>query len=503
MGKKDFKADSNGYVSFKDVPLSEEGVYMYSGKVIGDPTLNPDELYPVFRPKEELEKAVSGFEQKPFLYKHEMVGDGDDRYTKYDNRPAGGVLSNVKMVASKMIGDISVWSESVKDKIKNGIRELSLGYTSKYEPSKGNFKGKAYDYIQKNLVGNHLALVENGRMGSEMSLDNATFDSANLTYDSIELTDMDKENTEDMSDYQKELIAEMEGLVGDIENKDKKNAIIKKAKELALNKSFEKKTEDEEDEVSEDEFIDRGRFNKRFTSKADQDWADKTSYKRNQTKDEVVFKKTKSSKTGFVTKKTGENDKMADEDKNKEVEAGETGDEAKTDKRKGISEVEAMLYEAKKDPSKLTDELIKTIAQKMENNSYEGSEKSDTDDEGEGEEESKGGEEEATEDKSACTMDEAEIAKKVRRTIRDIDNLGKRLAKAGVSVTYDSLDTVEELATMACKKLKIDNGGNSIATINGYLGAVSSKEIRYTMDHKEINKQSSQSVQEAMAKLYS
>lgn len=46
----------------------------------------------------------------------------------------------------------------------------------------------------------------------------------------------------------------------------------------------------------------------------------------------------------------------------------------KVDKRKGISEVEAMLYEAKKDPAKLTDELIKTILQKMENNSYEASE---------------------------------------------------------------------------------------------------------------------------------
>lgn len=53
----------------------------------------------------------------------------------------------------------------------------------------------------------------------------------------------------------------------------------------------------------------------------------------------------------------------------------------KVDKRKGISEVEAMLYEAKKDPAKLTDELIKTILQKMEDNSYEASEKTKADDE--------------------------------------------------------------------------------------------------------------------------
>jgi hypothetical protein len=53
----------------------------------------------------------------------------------------------------------------------------------------------------------------------------------------------------------------------------------------------------------------------------------------------------------------------------------------KVDKRKGISEVEAMLYEAEKDPAKLTDELIKTILQKMENNSYEASEKTKADDE--------------------------------------------------------------------------------------------------------------------------
>lgn len=190
------KVDRAGHWLIKRNPLSEEGVYMYSGKVI-DPNgvngfgLEPDTLYPVYRPKEELAKACESFNGVQFRDEHEMIGDGPGM-TPGDASPSGGAIFNVQMNPddpSEMIGDMRIYGNRVREEIESGKKQLSLGYLCKYKREKGEFKGKPYEFVQYDLEGNHVALVKEGRMGSNVRV----FDS--ITFDQLEVPAMKKVKT--------------------------------------------------------------------------------------------------------------------------------------------------------------------------------------------------------------------------------------------------------------------------------------------------------------------
>ena len=433
------EVDSNSFELVKDNPLSAEGVYLYSGKMIGLPDLDPNKLYPVYRPAEELEKAADSFNNVPFIIGHEMIGKDA---TPYDQRPASGVLTNVKYKAGKLYGDLKIWSEKMKDKILSGVKELSLGYKSVYERSRGVFKGQTYDFIQRNLRGNHLALVKNGRMGSEMRVYDAK---EAMTFDSIEF---------------------------DINNKT-----IEKGKSEMADKTD---TEPQKEIKTSDEFVSVEKLYAKFPEA--KEWIDANKYKRapeksndaeekegeegekkdGEGKDGIVISKTDESKMGYVTKK---------------VDDGEGKDE-EVDKRKLIDEVGGILK------GKVDDEIIRTVMKKMEEASYNKSEsgKADDKDEGKGEEKK---EDDKPEGKDGCGMDAAEIRKEAIASIRKMDNFYKKVLPFTGAFTYDSMESVEELAEEACRKLKLESNGNAYATVEGFIAAKSKAQVHYTLDASE------------------
>ena len=80
---------------------------------------------------------------------------------------------------------MAIYSEDMKDKISNGKKEISLGYFCKYEKRPGVFNGEVYDYEQIDMVGNHGALVDAGRCGSDVKV----FDKAlRSTFDAMEIS---------------------------------------------------------------------------------------------------------------------------------------------------------------------------------------------------------------------------------------------------------------------------------------------------------------------------
>lgn len=433
------EVDSNSFELVRDNPLSAEGVYLYSGKMIGLPDLDPNKLYPVYRPAEELEKAADSFNNVPFIIGHEMIGKDA---TPYDQRPASGVLTNVKYKAGKLYGDLKIWSEKMKDKILSGVKELSLGYKSVYERSRGVFKGQTYDFVQRNLRGNHLALVKNGRMGSEMRVYDAK---EAMTFDSIEF---------------------------DINNKT-----IEKGKSEMADKTD---TEPQKEIKTSDEFVSVEKLYAKFPEA--KEWIDANKYKRapeksndaeekegeegekkdGEGKDGIVISKTDESKMGYVTKK---------------VDDGEENDE-KVDKRKLIDEVGGILK------GKVDDEIIRTVMKKMEEASYNKSEsgKADDKDEGKGEEKK---EDDKPEGKDGCGMDAAEIRKEAIASIRKMDSFYKKVLPFTGAFTYDSMESLEEIAEEACKKLKLESNGNAYATVEGFIAAKGKAQVHYTLDASE------------------
>ena len=450
------EVDSNSFELVRDNPLSAEGVYLYSGRMIGLPNLDPDKLYPVYRPAEELEKAADSFNNVPFIIGHEMIGEGA---TPYDQRPASGVLTNVKYKAGKLYGDLKIWSEKMKDKILSGVKELSLGYKSIYERSRGVFNGQTYDFVQRNLRGNHLALVKNGRMGSEMRVYDAK---EAMTFDSVEF---------------------------DINNK----TIEKGTSEMADKTDTEPQKEDVK---TSDEFVSAEKLYAKFPEA--KEWIDANKYKRSPEKsndaeekegekegdgekdeDGIIVEKTDSSKTGFVTKKSND---------------GEGDGEGKVDKRKLIDEVGGILN------GKVDDEIIRTVMKKMEEASYNKSESGKADDaeEKEGEKEGDG---EKGED--GCGMDAAEIRKEAIANVRKMDSFYKKVLPYTGAFTYDSMESLEEIAEEACKKLKLESNGNAYATVEGFIAAKGKAQVHYTLDASESKSKGKDEVKSRLEALLS
>ena len=169
------ETDVNGWFEVKDNPLSKEGVFLYRGNQIilpdGTRASETDDLIPVYRPADELSnpEAIESFKLVPWVDEHTMLGSEDLGLTPAERKGVSGVVGeDVYFKDGTLYGNIKAFSENLARKIENGKKELSLGYRCSYERSSGEWKGKKYDYIQRNLRGNHLALVDKGRMGADV-----------------------------------------------------------------------------------------------------------------------------------------------------------------------------------------------------------------------------------------------------------------------------------------------------------------------------------------------
>lgn len=251
------QVDINGFWLIEANPVTKEGVFPYLGSQIdysGELNLEPNNIYNVLRPSSELEtdEAVRSFNGVPFIDNHEMIGDG---CTDYDDRPAGGILLNFRKGDRKglMVADFKIFSESLKNSIDSGKKELSLGYRCKYEPQRGVHDGQTYDFIQTNITGNHIALVDKGRMGSEVRV----YDSKTIVFDSIEELNEIQKGEDTMTDKEKSVakrkaIGEaLDGVCSEEEVKKAQDAIDPDEKEVE-DEETEAEAEKVEDEETDD-----------------------------------------------------------------------------------------------------------------------------------------------------------------------------------------------------------------------------------------------------------
>lgn len=172
-----------GWWTVKNNPLSMVGVFDYLGHQISS-DLEPNKVYKVYRPAESLQESVDSWNNppRPVILGHEMLGSD---FSSTDDRPVQGVVTNVYFSPDdgKLYGDLTIYSDELKDAISDGTKDISLGYFCKYDKEPGIFNGQAYDFVQRDLRGNHVAVVPAGRCGSDVRVYDSKCAMDSLTVD--------------------------------------------------------------------------------------------------------------------------------------------------------------------------------------------------------------------------------------------------------------------------------------------------------------------------------
>ena len=167
MGKQ---IDHNSFWVIKQNPITKIGVFPYLGRQIS-PELEPNKIYQVLRPESELfaAEALASFNELPITIGHALLGPREEGFTPAEEKGVDGTTgTTAERKGDKIVNDIKLFSERIKDEVNHGKKELSAGYFCDFVPERGTWNGRHYDFVQKNIRGNHIALVDKGRSGHDV-----------------------------------------------------------------------------------------------------------------------------------------------------------------------------------------------------------------------------------------------------------------------------------------------------------------------------------------------
>ena len=163
--------DENGFLHVKISPLTRVQVAPYYGKEIPgwrSLGLDPDKIYKGYRPESELKKAttIESINGIPIQLRHHPDFAEDPAK---DTR-IGATGTDGKYASPYLMNSLHFFDKKARDLIESeALRELSLAYRYKPDFTSGKTEdGQEYDFIMRDISGNHLALVEQGRAGHEV-----------------------------------------------------------------------------------------------------------------------------------------------------------------------------------------------------------------------------------------------------------------------------------------------------------------------------------------------
>lgn len=195
--------DENGFLHVKISPLTRVQVAPYYGKEIPgwrSLGLDPDKIYKGYRPESELKKAttIESINGIPIQLRHHPDFAEDPAK---DTR-IGATGTDGKYASPYLMNSLHFFDKKARDLIESeALRELSLAYRYKPDFTPGKTEdGQEYDFIMRDISGNHLALVEQGRAGHEV-----------LVYDS-KRSEMDREEIANL--VQDALDKKLSGILG-------------------------------------------------------------------------------------------------------------------------------------------------------------------------------------------------------------------------------------------------------------------------------------------------
>ena len=158
--------DVDGRLQVNSSHLTAARVCGYRGSEIPDGDklgLDPSRIYELLRAPSELVKAANTFSHLPILSRHMPI-------TADTHRPelVIGCTGQATWRAPYIDAPLIIWTSSAIASIESGVmEELSAGYRYVADMTPGVFNGVGYEGIMRSITGQHVALVESGRTGSD------------------------------------------------------------------------------------------------------------------------------------------------------------------------------------------------------------------------------------------------------------------------------------------------------------------------------------------------
>lgn len=165
--------DEDGRLHVETSNISKATVNPYYGSEIPNHDklgLDPKKVYYMLRDPEELEKAVQSFNNLPLLSKHIPVSADEPQKDVI----VGTTGSDAKFEDGYLKCSLAVWDSEAIAGIESGEQmELSSAYRYVADMTPGEFNGMHYDGVMRDIVGNHVALVDVGRAGRDVVVSDA------------------------------------------------------------------------------------------------------------------------------------------------------------------------------------------------------------------------------------------------------------------------------------------------------------------------------------------
>ncbi|MCX7997408.1 MAG: DUF2213 domain-containing protein [Leptospiraceae bacterium] len=121
--------------------------------------VSPEEL---FHPD-----TVQSFDGIPLVVEHPDSAVGSANYKEH----TVGVVINPKVEGNLLKGTLVVYDKDVMQKLDSKeIEQVSIARFCELEPKTGFVNDLKYDYVQRKIRGNHVALTKNGRAGSSVKV---------------------------------------------------------------------------------------------------------------------------------------------------------------------------------------------------------------------------------------------------------------------------------------------------------------------------------------------
>jgi uncharacterized protein len=163
------REDLDGRLHVDLTPISKAMICPYIGREIPgceELGLDSERIYNLFRDPAELERAAPSFNKLPLLSSHVPV----DSESYAPELVVGATGERASFKSPYLYQSLVIWAQPAIDGISdNSKKELSAAYHYTPDMTPGTTAdGEPYDGVMRNIIGNHVAIVVEGRSGHDV-----------------------------------------------------------------------------------------------------------------------------------------------------------------------------------------------------------------------------------------------------------------------------------------------------------------------------------------------